>query len=64
MTLLNDAMNEKKLDTRVIERNVSRGVIRAEDVQKSMKDLPDDGANAEFVSIDELAANGDTGARA
>ncbi len=57
-------MNEKKLDPRVLERNVSRGVIRAEDAQKSLKELPDDAANADFVSIDELAANGDTGARA
>jgi type II secretory pathway component PulK len=64
MTLLHDAMTEKKLDTRVLERNVSRGVIRAEDAQKAAKELPDDAANAEFVSVDELAANGDTGARA
>ena len=58
MALLHEAVDKKKMDTRVVERNVARGVIRPEDVQKAVKDLPDDSANAEYVSIEDLAADG------
>lgn len=57
MTLLSDATEAKKFDTRVIERNVQRGITKAEDFEKSQKDLPDDSDNAEFVSLDALIAD-------
>ena len=63
MTLLHDAVNQKKFDTRVLERNVSRGVIRAEDAEKAAKDLPDDSANADWISIQSLADSGETNAK-
>jgi hypothetical protein len=55
MTLLHEAVNAKKFDVRVVERNVQRGFIRAEDADKAAKDLPDDGDNAEWVNIETLA---------
>jgi hypothetical protein len=57
MTLLIDATEAKKFDTRVIERNVQRGATKPEDVEKSLKDLPDDAENAEYVSIDSLVSD-------
>lgn len=61
MTLLFDAVNEKKFDTRVLERNVTRGVVTAEAADKISRDLPDDAANAEYVNVEELADDGDNG---
>jgi hypothetical protein len=55
MTLLHEAVESKKLDVRVVQRNIDRGVIKAEDAEKSAKGLPDDAANAEWSNIDELA---------
>lgn len=55
MSLLSDAVEFKKFDVRVVERNVQRGVMRAEDVQKNTKDLPDDLSNAEWISIEKIA---------
>ena len=59
MALLHDAVDSKKLDVRMVERNISRGVISAEDYEKSLKKLPDDELNAEWVSIDSLAHEAD-----
>ncbi len=55
MSLLSDAVESKKFDVRVVERNIARSVIRAEDVQKYTTDLPDDSANAEWISIEKIA---------
>ncbi len=57
MTLLFDATEAKKYDSRVIERNVQRGTTKAEDFEKVLKDLPDDFENAEIVDIDALIAD-------
>lgn len=54
MTLLHDASVQKKFDSRLIERSVSRGQLKQEEVEKNMKELPDDSANADFVSLDTL----------
>ena len=42
------------MDTRVVERNVDRGVLAAKDVTSALKGLPDDAENAEYVAIDSL----------
>lgn len=55
MTLLHESVETKKLDTRMIERNVARGVISQDDVEKALKKLPDDAANADWISIETLA---------
>lgn len=55
MTLLKDATEAKKFDTRVMERNVQRGFTKIDDLEKFVKDLRDDSENAEYISIEELA---------
>lgn len=59
MALLHEAINEKKLDVRVIERNVKRGDVTSTEVERSLKQLPDDAANAEYISIADIAAQQD-----
>lgn len=58
MTLLNEAVDVKKMDTRVVERNIARGVIPSQEVDKAVSALPDDAENAEYVSVEALAAEG------
>ena len=55
MALLNDAVEAKKFDVRIIERNVERGVITADDVDKAIKKIPDDAENAEWVNVELLS---------
>lgn len=43
----------------MVERNVTRGVISQNDVEKALKQLPDDSENAEYVSIESLADDGE-----
>ncbi len=54
MVLLNDAVQEKKFDVRIIEKNVERGVLSSDELAKALKTLPDDSAHAQFVSVDSL----------
>jgi hypothetical protein len=59
MTLLHDAVEAKKFDTRVLERNLTRGVITDAEVKKAAQALPDDAAAGEFVSIESLTDSDD-----
>jgi hypothetical protein len=59
MTLLHDAVDFKKFDVRVIERNLDRGLVQPKEVEKFLKELPDDSENGEFVSVEKLAADGE-----
>ena len=43
------------MDIRVIERNLQRGTIEQKALEKSVSELPDDSANAEWISIQSLA---------
>ena len=52
--LLHKAVESKKFDVRVVDRNIERGLVRAEDADKVTKSLPDDAANAEWVRVDDL----------
>ncbi len=54
MTLLHDAVNEKKYDVRVAQRNVDRGVMTAQDYEKTLKALPDDSDNVTWLNIETL----------
>jgi hypothetical protein len=60
MTLLHEAVDAKKMDVRLVERNVTRGILTQDDVEKNLKKLPDDGDNAEMVSIEALMNDGQT----
>jgi hypothetical protein len=55
MTLLHEAVEAKKFDVRVIERNVARGVIADADAKKVVQSLPDDAEAGEWVSIESIA---------
>jgi hypothetical protein len=57
MTLLVEATEFKKFDVRMIERNVARGVIKPDDVNRAINALPDDAENAEWVSLNELMSD-------
>jgi hypothetical protein len=54
MTLLHDATEFKKLDVRMVERNLARGVVSQDEVEKSAKKLPDDAENADYTIVDDL----------
>lgn len=60
MALLHEAIDEKRYDIRVVERNVDRGVIKSEEADKVSKALPDDSENAGWTNIEELAAEEQT----
>lgn len=52
--LLHEALHEKLLDVRVLERNVERGLVSPEKVQESVKKLSDDAVQAEWVKTDTV----------
>jgi hypothetical protein len=58
MTLLHDAVDSKKLDVRVVERNIQRGFVKPEEHTKFVSGLPDDTENAEYVNVETLASEG------
>ena len=43
------------LDVRVRERNIRKGVLDEKDIEKYLKDLPDQSANAENVTLPQPA---------
>jgi hypothetical protein len=59
MSLLHESVDSKKLDVRMVERNTARGVIKADDLDKSLKSLPDDADNAEWISLETLTDEAD-----
>ncbi|MBI2712630.1 MAG: hypothetical protein HYX41_07250 [Bdellovibrio sp.] len=60
MALLNESVDFKKLDVRLVERNINRGVISQDDLDKALKKLPDDGENAMWVSVESLEQGTDS----
>lgn len=55
MTLLHEAVEAKRFDTRIVERNIARSVLKPNELQTTMGALPDDSENAEWMSIEALA---------
>lgn len=43
------------MDTRLIERNVTKGLLSHEEVQSYTQQLPDESENADWISVDELS---------
>lgn len=60
MALLHEAMDEKKLDVRLVERGLARGQLTPDEVQASLKKLPDDADNAEYIAIETLIQQEET----
>jgi hypothetical protein len=58
MSLLHEAIHEKKFDVRMLERNLVRNVVTDKEAKTFVESLPDDAENATFVSIDELNEQG------
>ena len=54
MSLLHEGFEAKKFDNRVVERNVTRGVISQGDVTKTVAGLPDDSENADWLDVEAL----------
>lgn len=52
---LRQALEEKQLDLRLRDRLLAEGKIAKEDIQKFIKNLPDDAAKA--VSLDQSEEN-------
>lgn len=57
MALLNESVAFKKLDVRLVERNLARGVLSSAEFNQSVSELPDDSENAEWVNIELLMEN-------
>jgi hypothetical protein len=54
MSLLHEAMNEKKFDSRLTERLVARGVMSSQELDTYLKTLPDDSENSDTVTLEDL----------
>lgn len=54
MKLLEEAIQELKLDTRMVERNLRNQSVTAQEVDKHISALPDDSANAGSIEIEKL----------
>ena len=54
MSLLHESIQEKKFDTRMLDKNLVRNVIADKEVKAHLEQLQDDSENAEYISIEEL----------
>lgn len=59
MALLHEAVESKRLDVRLVERNIARGVVSQAQLDEAMQHLADDSENAEWISIDSLSQDAD-----
>lgn len=54
MSLLFESIEKKKFDSRMLEKNIERGVIQEKEAKQFIDQLPDDAENAEYVDIETL----------
>ena len=54
MVLLHDSVEFKKLDVRMIERNIARGVLTQSELDSATSQLPDESESADWVTLDSL----------
>ena len=55
MSLLHEAIDQKKFDVRMLEKNLVRNVVTDKEVKSFIDQLPDDAENAALISLDEIA---------
>lgn len=55
MSLLHEAIDQKKFDVRMLEKNLVRNVVSEKEVKSFVDQLPDDAENATLISLDEIA---------
>lgn len=56
MSLLHDSIQNKKFDTRMLEKNLTRGAATDKEYKSYIESLPDDSENADYASLDDLEA--------
>ena len=56
MSLLHEAIIEKKFDTRMVDKNLVRNSVSDKEVKTHEAALPDDSENAEYTNLDDLEA--------
>lgn len=54
MSLLNESIQNKKFDVRMVDKNLFRNVITDKDLKTHLEKLPDDSENAHYVNIEEI----------
>lgn len=54
MALLSNALNDKQVDVRFLNRSIAKGSMAQEDADKAARKLPDDSENAEYININTL----------
>ena len=54
MSLLHEAIIEKKFDTRMVEKNLVRNVVTDKEEKAHVEALADDSENAIYISLDDL----------
>jgi hypothetical protein len=59
MALLDKASVDKRMDTRLLERNVSKGFLSEAEYKKLLSSLPDDADCATEISLREIQAQMD-----
>lgn len=48
-----------KFDTRLVEYSINRGLLTREEIEQHLKSLPDSGANADFIKMDDMGNQAD-----
>lgn len=54
MVLLVDAIEQKKFDQRLVDKQLRDGTLTQKELDQFLNSLPDDGANAEWVNVENL----------
>lgn len=52
--LLKDYIEEKKFDVRVVDRNMSKGVVTWDEYQAHLKGIADDSTQLQYLEADAL----------
>jgi hypothetical protein len=52
--LLKDYIEEKKFDVRVVDRNISKGVVTWDEYQAHLKSISDDGDQLQHLEAEAL----------
>ena len=55
MSILHDAINSKKFDVRMLDKNLTRNVVTDKEAKAVIEALADDADNAEYVSLDDIS---------
>ena len=52
--LLKDAVEQKKFDIRVLEKNMTRGLVPHDEIEKYLKQLSDESEFADWINPEDL----------